>query len=141
MDNEQKIIKLLEDMEKSNRKQAAYARLQFIFSVVTVLCCVVILISVLKVIPVVQDVASQAVSVISNLEAVTEDLAKSDLLSIVEDMDDLVSNVDGLVTTSQAGVEQALQKINSIDFDSLNGAIKDLSDVIEPIAKFFNRNR
>ena len=78
---------------------------------------------------------------ISNLESVTADLAKSDLLNIVADMESLVGNVDGLVSTSQAGVEQALSKINGIDFDALNKAIGDLSDVIEPIANFFNRYR
>ena len=57
---------------------------------------------------------------------------------MVENIDALVSNVDDLVNTSQTGVEQAIQKINAVNFDTLNEAIKDLSDVIEPIAKFFN---
>lgn len=141
MDQEQRVVQLLESIEKTNRKRTVYARLQFIFSIIAVLCCVAILVSVLQVIPVVLDIADEAESVISNLESVTEDLAKSDLLSMVEDMETLVANVDGLVSTSQTGVEQALQKINGIDFDALNGAIKDLSDVIEPIAKFFNKYR
>ena len=141
MDQEQRVVQLLESIEKTNRKRTVYARLQFIFSIIAVLCCVAILVSVLQVIPVVLDIAAEAESVISNLESVTEDLAKSELLGIVEDMETLVANVDGLVSTSQSGVEQALQKINGIDFDALNGAIKDLSDVIEPIAKFFNKYR
>lgn len=139
MDNEQKVIKLLEDLEKSSRRQTAYARMQFIFSAIAVLICVIVLISVLQVLPVIQNIATKAEYVISNLESVTADLAKSDLLSIVDDMDELVGSVDSLVSTSQLGVEQALQKINGIDFETLNGAIEDLSDVIEPIAKFFNR--
>ena len=66
------------------------------------------------------------------------ELAQSDLSGMVTNMDTLVANVDGLVGTSQAGVEETMKKINAIDFDALNQAIKDLSDVIEPIAKFFN---
>ena len=76
--------------------------------------------------------------VLSNLETVTSELADSNLSSMVENVDALVENVDGLVSTSQSGVEQTIEKINAIDFEALNAAIKDLSDVIEPIAKFFN---
>ena len=30
-----------------------------------------------------------------------------------------------------------MEKINNIDFDSLNNSIKSLSEVIEPLSKFF----
>ena len=82
--------------------------------------------------------AQQAETVLRNLESVTTQLAQADLADMVEDVDALVANVDGLVATSQEGVEQTIGKLNAIDFDALNKAIKDLSDVIEPIAKFFN---
>jgi len=75
--------------------------------------------------------------VLTNLETVTTELANADLTGMVENIDALVGNVDDLVSTSQTGVTQAVQKINAINFDALNDAIKDLSDVIEPIAKFF----
>ena len=138
MENDQKLLELLERMEKANRKQVAYARLQFLFSAAAVICCAVLLIAGLKVLPQLQDAAVQAETVLSNLEAVTTELAASDLSGMVENVDALVTNVDALVGTSQAGVDQTMTKINAIDFDALNDAIKDLSDVIEPIAKFFN---
>lgn len=138
MDENQKMMDLLERMEKANRKQVAYARLQFIFSSVAAICCAVLLLTGLKILPQLQDAAVQAETVLSNLETVTTELAKSDLSGMVENMDALVTNVDGLVGTSQAGVEQTMAKINAIDFEALNDAIQDLSDVIEPIAKFFN---
>ena len=138
MENDQKLLQLLEDMEKANRKQATYARLQFIFSVVAAVCCMALLLSGMRVLPRLQETAAQAEVVLSNLERVTSELAESNLSSMVENVDALVENVDGLVTTSQSGVEQTMEKINAIDFEALNDAIKDLSDVIEPIAKFFN---
>lgn len=138
MENDQKLLELLENMEKANRRQVAYARLQFIFSVVAALCCIVLLLAGMKVLPQLQKAVSQAETVLTNLETVTTELAESDLSGMVENMDALVNNVDGLVGTSQAGVEQTMEKINAIDFEALNDAIKDLSDVIEPIAKFFN---
>ena len=138
MENDQKLLKLIEDIEKANRKQVTYARLQFIFSIVAAVCCMVLLLSGMKVLPRLQETAAQAEVVLSNLETVTSELADSNLSSMVENVDALVENVDGLVSTSQSGVEQTIEKINAIVFEALNAAIKDLSDVIEPIAKFFN---
>ena len=138
MENTQKLMDLLEQMEKANRKQVAYARLQFIFSVIAAICCILLLLAGVKVLPQLQEAALQAETVLTNLETVTTELAQADLIGMVENVDALVTNVDGLVGTSQEGVEQAMAKINAIDFDALNDAIQDLSDVIEPIAKFFN---
>lgn len=138
MENNQKLMDLLEQMEKANRKQVAYARLQFVFSVIAAICCILLLLAGVKILPQLQEAALQAETVLTNLETVTTELAQADLIGMVENVDALVTNVDGLVGTSQEGVEQAMAKINAIDFDALNDAIKDLSDVIEPIAKFFN---
>ena len=138
MENNQKLMDLLEQMEKANRKQVAYARLQFVFSVIAAICCILLLLAGVKVLPQLQEAALQAETVLTNLETVTTELAQADLIGMVENVDALVTNVDGLVGTSQEGVEQTMAKINAIDFDALNDAIKDLSDVIEPIAKFFN---
>lgn len=138
MDNNQKLMDLLEQMEKANRKQVAYARLQFIFSVIAAICCILLLFAGVKILPQLQEAALQAETVLTNLETVTTELAQADLIGMVENVDALVTNVDGLVGTSQEGVEQTMAKINAIDFDALNDAIQDLSDVIEPIAKFFN---
>ena len=138
MENTQKLMDLLEQMEKANRKQVAYARLQFIFSVIAAICCILLLLAGVKVLPQLQEAVLQAETVLTNLETVTTELAQADLIGRVENVDALGTNVDGLVGTSQVGVEQTMAKINAIDFDALNDAIKDLSDVIEPIAKFFN---
>ena len=138
MDNNQKLMDLLEQMEKANRKQVAYARLQFVFSVIAAICCILLLLAGVKVLPQLQEAALQAETVLTNLETVTTELAQADLIGMVENVDALVTNVDGLVGTSQIAVEQTMTKINAVDFEALNQAIEDLSDVIEPIAKFFN---
>ena len=138
MESNQKMMDLLERMEKANRKQVAYARLQFLFSAIAAICCAVLLFFGLKILPQLQEAAVQAETVLSNLESVTTELAQADLSGMVENVDVLVTNVDGLVGTSQTAVEQTMTKINSVDFEALNDAIKDLSAVIEPIANFFN---
>ena len=138
MGSEQKVLDLLEEIESSHRKQTWYARLQFIFSLVAAVACLLLVLAGIKILPQIQEMITQAETVLSNLESVTTELANSDLPGMVENIDVLVNNVDDLVGTSHIGVEQAIEKINAIDFNKLNDAIKDLSDVIEPIAKFFN---
>lgn len=139
METDMKLVELLERMEQTNKKQVFYARLQFLFTVMAALCCVVLLLSGMSVLPKLQETAVQAEAVLTNLETVTTELANVDLNSMVQNVDALVTDVDGLVGTSQVGVEQAMEKLNAIDFDALNEAIKDLSDVIDPIARFFNK--
>ena len=60
MDNNQKLMDLLEQMEKANRKQVAYARLQFVFSVIAAICCILLLLAGVKVLPQLQEAALQA---------------------------------------------------------------------------------
>ena len=138
MSDELKVQELLERIELSARRQVRYARLQFVITIVLAAAFAALILTCVRVLPRMQEVIAQAETVLLNLESVTTELANADLTGMVENIDALVSNVDDLVNTSQTGVEQAIQKINAVNFDTLNEAIKDLSDVIEPIAKFFN---
>ena len=47
----------------------------------------------------------------------------------------MVENVNTLTTDSQSAVTEAIEKLDAIDIDTLNKAIRDLSDVVEPLAK------
>ena len=137
MENEQKLHEILERIEQSNRKQTRYARLQFILSIVSTIAIVAFLFVVVRILPQLQEIISMVETVLSNLEYLTTELSKADLTGMVENIDTLVGNVDGLVSVSQTGIEDAIHKINSINVEALNSAIKDLSNVIEPVAKFF----
>lgn len=125
----------LEKLEKSNRQQVRCARLQCLFSVLAAVCCLLLLLTVAKLVPDIKalsdqisGIAVQAETVLTNLETVTEELAAADLSGVVSD-------VDNLVVTSQAGMEDALAKINAIDIETLNQAIEDLAKIVEPLAK------
>ena len=131
MEEKQELQELLKRLDESNRQQAKYARWQCILSVASALCCVGLFVLVWQLMPQVQALTSQKETVLTNLEIVTEQLAGMDL-------GEMVRNVDELVVTSRAGVEETMSKLNSIDFAELNRAIGNLSDVVEPMAKFFN---
>jgi uncharacterized protein YoxC len=131
MEEKQELQELLKRLDESNRQQAKYARWQCILSVAAAVCCVGLFVLVWQLMPQVQALTGQMETVLTNLETVTAQLAGMDL-------GEMVRNVDDLVVTSQAGVEETMAKLNSIDFDELNRAIGNLSDVVEPMAKFFN---
>ena len=125
----------LEKLEKSNRQQVRAARVQCFFSFLAAVCCLLLLLTVAKIVPDIKElsgeisgIAQQAESVLTNLETVTDELAKADL-------EGLVTNVDALVSTSQKSLEGAMEKLDSVDMEKLNRAIEDLAKVIEPLAK------
>ena len=76
----------------------------------------------------VNNMTGQAEIIMDNMEAVTQTLADADLGGMVE-------NVNTLTTDSQTAVTEAIKKLDAIDIDTLNKAILDLSDVVEPLAK------
>ncbi|MBQ5866428.1 MAG: hypothetical protein IIW56_07080 [Oscillospiraceae bacterium] len=76
----------------------------------------------------VNNMTGQAEIIMDNMETVTQTLADADLGGMVE-------NVNTLTTDSQSAVTEAIEKLDAIDIDTLNKAIRDLSDVVEPLAK------
>ena len=131
MEDKQELRELLERLDQSNRQQARYARWQCMFSILSAVCVIGLFVLVYTLMPQVQELTAQTEVVLTNLTQVTDQLADMDLGTMIE-------NVDELVVTSQSGVDQAMKKLNQIDFDTLNQAIGDLSDVVEPLASFFN---
>ena len=51
----------------------------------------------------------------------------------------MVTDIDNLVTSSDQSVKEALRQINSVDIQTLNQAILDLSNLISPLARFFGK--
>ena len=132
MDNQVQIQQLLEKMERNSRRQLFYSRIQFFCTLALTVCCVLLLVKIRQFLPQLELLASQAELVLTNLEAVTGELQKLDMVSMVE-------NINSLVITSQTGVEEALGTIKEIKFDTLNQAIEDLAAVVQPMADFVKR--
>ena len=131
MEEKKELQEWMDRLEKFNHQQEKYARLQCLFTVVAAVCCVSLFALVYIKMPAMRDVVVKMETVLENLETVTDQMADMDLATMVK-------NVDDLVVTSQAGVEQAMDQLNAIDFNTLNRAIDDLADVVDPLAKFFN---
>ena len=74
--------------------------------------------------------------------SVTIELADQAIESVTkmsESITNMSNNMDILISDNAETVSQAMKKMEAIDFEGLNKAIKDLGDVVEPFAKFFNK--
>lgn len=132
-----------------DNKQERLAKLQCILTGVAAACCLGVFILVCALMPRVHSLAGQMETVLTDLEAVTGQLEgrMEDILTNLDDVTKelaqadlagMVDNVDTLATTSQSAVEHATEKLDTIDLDTLNKAIANLADVVEPLARFFN---
>lgn len=127
MDNE-KLVALMEDMKKAEQKSVVYQR-------ISALLMLIFVVSILFLIP----------SVISTLDTAKATLnhmndAISKMEVALDSVEDALDTVDSLAAEGEnaiLGMETALQKVNEFDIETLNTAIKDLSDVVEPLANFF----
>ncbi len=129
---------LMARIESSNAGQEKYAKKQYRMSQITALASVLTLTLVLYTcsvfIPKVNVTYENMQLIMEDLKGITSGLAEADIGQLIED-------VDKLAVDSQKNIGDAMKKINDIDIDGLNAAIKNLSDVVEPFANFFNRFR
>ena len=126
---------IMEKLEKQSRQQLLFTKILCGLCALLLVCTLVLTIAItgaVKEIAVVaaplQEIAQQAGTVMTNLETVTQDLASADLSSMVE-------GVNTLAVNSQSAIAEAMKKLDLIDIDTLNKAIEDLADVVEPLAK------
>lgn len=155
-----------EKLEQLLARQERHAKRQTLFTGIAAGCCVVILCLAVFLTGFVLSKAEELGTVMENLETITDELASADLEGMIAGLDGMVTNLNGVIaeldgmvadleepisnlgtlvenldsfaTSSEKAVHQAMDKLNTIDFDTLNSAIKNLSDVVEPLAKFFN---
>lgn len=81
------------------------------------------------------DIAiKKADAIMTDLEGVEKDLEKVTTQLSEADITGLIENTQVMVEESQGTLKTATDKLNSIDFDTLNKAISDLQAVVEPLA-------
>lgn len=151
MEENKQMQELMLRIEQSNRKQEKYAKWQCVFSAVAAVSCIAALVILGGMLPRLGAIVDQAETVISDVQQVSSQLARADWEGLTADLEEvsqqmadanlggIAQDVDNLVQSSQSGLEEALGKLNAIDLETLNKAISDLSDVVEPLARFANR--
>lgn len=125
---------IMEKLEKSNAGQERYAKKQYRMSQITALASILVLCVVLytsaSLIPKVNQLLDDIQVSVTNIQNISQDLAEADLPKMIQD-------VDSLVSVSESSIQTAVNKLNSIDFDALNSAITDLSNIVRPLGRLF----
>lgn len=115
-------------MEEFILEQKKHNKRQFIMMMVCMICCIGMFVAVaftaFTIIPVVGDISVAVNDLATSLEANLETL---------QTISDSIVN-ENLV----GGLADGVERISSIDIDTLNSAIKDLQDVVAPLAKTVN---
>ena len=137
MEQNERTLELLEKIEKTNRRQLLFTQIFCGIALVAVLFCIFALVKVNQLLPQIQGITAQMQGVLGNMEQAAGQLAELDIRGIVENVETLVGNVDMLAVSAQDSLKQTMTKLNTIDFETLNKAIEDLSAVIQPLADFF----
>lgn len=125
---------VMEKLEKSNAGQEKYARKQYRMSQITALASILVLCIVLytssTLIPKVNQLLDDIQVSVTNIQNISQDLAEADLPRMIR-------KVDSLASTSESSIRTAVDKLNAIDFEALNSAITDLSNIVRPLGRLF----
>ena len=125
------VIGLLEELTEQNRQQTASLKKQlFVTRILAATGCVL---AAAVIVPPMLQIISQG------QETLVE--ATDTLQTAQETLTDIQTLFDenGLVWQSSEALSQATEKLNRMDIESLNSAIRDLGAVVEPLAEFFGK--
>jgi len=129
---------LMIELIESQRKDALGQKITAVGSVAlfaAVLLALIILVP--RVMVLLNDVNAAVKNADTMISQVQGSIAELD--KAVAYIDEMVTNANDLVVTNTDSLNDAVQKINNINFDELNKAIGDFSDTVEPLANFFHK--
>lgn len=135
-DREERI--LLSRLIESSEKQLFYERARTVISVISaiaIVCALVLVVpAILRTVSNVDGIISQA----SETIALADD-ALTGITQMSESITDMGQNMDAFILENEETVSRVMEQLEAVDFEGLNRAIRDLGDVVEPFAKFFNK--
>ena len=135
MEENKETLELLRKIERSSRIQIYSGYVRTGLMLVCAVCMAALVVMVFRLMPQINEILAQAQHAFNQVGTVLDYLEQTSYQLSQVDLQGVVSNVDGLVTTGQQSLEASMEKLNGVDFEALNKAIKDLAAVIEPLAK------
>ncbi|MBE6990509.1 MAG: hypothetical protein E7426_07180 [Ruminococcaceae bacterium] len=105
---------LLAELVRCQKKETRHARWSL---AVSLLLAVAVVAAVVVVLP-------RGVAILDHME------------QSLQQVDTFVAGANKMISDNTDTVTEAVTKLNGLDFDALNRAIQDLSDAVEPLAKF-----
>jgi soluble cytochrome b562 len=151
-DNNEQIKQMFDELRTYEEKNLRINRIRMVCTIAGLTLLVVALIAVLinvgTVVRKVNAVSEAAIKTVNNINTIAEQVTKVDLEklgksiqnvaelgeSTLQQVKDATKGLDLLVQDA----DEAMQHINSVNFEDLNNGIQRLNDVLAPMAKFFN---
>lgn len=123
--------KLVEQLLADSKKRTVYARVTAfaaigIFLVVSAVCMLTV--------PKVSRLAEEADTLLTSAET-----AMSEISTMTTNITQTSTGLNTFITDNSQTISDAISGINEIDITTLNDAIQDLKDAVEPFANLMNR--
>lgn len=128
-------LKTLQSLERESKKQTMYLRIAATGTISTFL---VVVVAIIAGVIAFYKIEAAMESALQEIENFSEQITAIDLDGMSQGIAEMVENIDGLVTESRDGINAATETMEEIDISTLNDAIEDLQDVMEPLSNFFN---
>lgn len=125
--NEELQTDLLGELKKMQKKTLMYTRITSILMLVFVIAVLCVVPSLLKTL--------EAVRV--TLDGVNEAVVEAN--SAIGQAENTMKDLSDFVATAGTDLNDVVESVQKVDFDSLNKAIKNLDATVEPFANFFSR--
>ena len=128
---------MLAEVLRCQKKRLWYMR---ITSIVIVLFVIILTAALFRIVPRAAELVDQVHTEVKKVDRIIDEDVPESLANInklVTDTDKMMENVNGVLDENTDAVTDTVKKLNEIDFDSLNDAIKNLNDVVKPLSDFF----
>ena len=126
----------LERIAADQRKTLFFTRIigfsALVMAIAVVIACVIIIPKAIYTLAKVNNLIEEGSTTLENANATL-----SNIDSMSAEIQTAADGINKLVDNNSEVLQESVAKLNNIDFESLNEAIKDLSDVVEPMADFF----
>ena len=136
---ENSVRELIDEIKNENEEQMKYLKKQLNTMKLLMVCLagilVLLVVSAAVVVPRIVETLQTVNTAVDTLSTTTVDTVTG-TIAVVEEV---FLALNGFMDESSTGIATAIEKLNSIDIDSLNKSIKDLGEVVDPLADFFGR--
>lgn len=119
-------------MKKQNTLMKSLLGCMGVIAVVVLLTAALLVPRAVSVLSQADGVMRNAQTAVENLTEVSQELADADIAGMIQD-------TRMLVNESSVGIADTMEKLNRIEFDTLNQAIGDFQKAVAPLAKLFGR--
>ncbi|MCR5773850.1 MAG: hypothetical protein K6G42_02075 [Lachnospiraceae bacterium] len=136
---------LLRQILEADKKEVKYAKRAALFMMgLFIVFLVAAIILVPKVVVTLSNVNTAVISASETMKKADETVKSADeALDNINKMSGSITktsdNMNTMITDNSKSLTEAVENMNSIDFEGLNKAIQDLQDAVGPFAKFMNK--